>query len=256
MEQSPDDNFAFDHWNDNYSAVLDKDNYQCGRSLAFTIPKTTGNTETCSCRKKGGNFYFLVNTIPDIKQQERVLPHHITLLWDVSLSSVYRDTQKEMELLDEYIRQIGHGQITLVSFSNTLLQQKDYALFPGATGGEPFRSELQHMTYDGGTQLGALDLRKLPGEEFLLFSDGHSTFGNPGIGLSDRPVYTINTSSKADYSNLRYIAQKTGGTFINLSELKISEAKRMLLYRSLQFLGVSKPDPALSECYPSLPAPR
>jgi tetratricopeptide (TPR) repeat protein len=249
MEQSPDDNFSFGEWNNNYNASLDKDDYLCDRSLSFSVPKTPGNMETLM-QKKGGNYYFVINAFPRQEEREKVLPHHITILWDASLSSVYREPKKEIALLNEYIHQIDQGQIILVSFSNTIIRQKDFTFSHG--NWDDCRNELQHITYDGGTQLGALDLRKLPGEEILLFSDGHSTFGGSDMGLSDKPVYTINTSAKADYSNLRYISQATGGAFIDLSVLTLNDAKKRLCYQSLEFLGV-KPDASISECYPSIP---
>jgi hypothetical protein len=37
------------------------------------------------------------------------------------------------------------------------------------------------VEYDGGTQLGILDLQKYSCDEFLLFSDGISNFGEMGF---------------------------------------------------------------------------
>ena len=70
------------------------------------------------------------------------------------------------------------------------------------------KTVLEHVIYDGATNFGNINLANYQEDEFLLMSDGHQTFGEKGIRLSTKPVYCINSSATADYSNLKLIALK------------------------------------------------
>jgi tetratricopeptide (TPR) repeat protein len=142
--------------------------------------------------------------------------------------------------------------VTLVAFSNTVAGPKEFTVSDGHW--QELNKELQNTIFDGGTQMGALDLGKYPGDEFLLFSDGHSNFGSNNIKLTNRPVYTITSSAGADYSYLESIAGRSGGELINLENLSIPAGRDRLFYQTLHFMGVKAAE-GLEESYPSLPTP-
>ncbi|HZX58748.1 MAG TPA: TonB-dependent receptor plug domain-containing protein, partial [Mucilaginibacter sp.] len=89
-------------------------------------------------------------------------------------------------------------------------------------------------------------------DEFLLMSDGHQTFGEKSIKLVNKPVYCINSSATADYSNLKWIALKTGGELIDLISEDTDKALASLTTEPLRFLGI-KDGNSIEENYPSLP---
>jgi hypothetical protein len=83
-------------------------------------------------------------------------------------------------------------------------------------------------------------------------SDGHQTLGNKEMQLSNKPVYCINSAAGADYSNLKFIAGKTGGLVIELQNETIVTALKKLTNEPLRFLGI-KENELVKEYYPSIP---
>ncbi len=242
------DNLRFDHRQNTYSAVISRDNYVPGHSLSFSIPKPNDASEVM-LQEQGNKYYYFVNTILHPQVKDKLLPHSISLLWDASLSGAARDTAKEYALLNAYFKKVNNAEITLVLFSNAVISTKKYTL----TGGDwqQLKHDLAAVTYDGATNFGCLNLSNYPADEFLLMSDGHQTFGDKQLRFNGRQVYCINSSSLADYSNLKFIALKTGGELIDLATDNNDKALANLTSQPLRFLGI-KGD-AMDENYPSLP---
>jgi hypothetical protein len=158
------------------------------------------------------------------KLSAKPLPHSIGLLWDASLSGANRDIKKELALLDAYFKKVNNARVHLIAFSNTILKNQTYAITNG--NWDVLKTELEQTTYDGATNLAKLDLSKYPADEFLLMSDGHQTFGEGQMKLSGKPIYCINSSATADYSNLKLIALKTNGELIDLTRDDNESVKR------------------------------
>ncbi len=53
-------------------------------------------------QQSGNHYFYVASAFPQQKKLEKPNPHHITLLWDNSLSGLKRDQKKELELLDAY----------------------------------------------------------------------------------------------------------------------------------------------------------
>jgi len=239
----------FDHRRNTWSASIEKSNYVPGRSLSFSIPKPKDAADVM-LQEQGNKYYYSVNTSVPAQSIPKPLPHQVGLLWDASLSGTNRDIKKEMALLDAYFKKIGEGSVTLVEFSNTIIKTQKYAISAGRWAA--LQTELEHVTYDGATDFGKLDLSAYPADEFLLVSDGHQTFGDKNISLNNRPVYCINSSPTADYSNLKWLALKTGGALIDLNTEDNNKALESLTTLPLRFLGI-KGGTTMEENYPSLP---
>jgi Ca-activated chloride channel homolog len=251
FEENTDDALQFREWKDNWSASRRWQNYTADRSLAIRVPISPGAAEAMM-QQKGDHYFYTASIFLQPKRIERVLPHHITLLWDASLSSLSRNKKKELALLDAYFGKIGNATLTLVNFSNTAQEPQQFSIANGEW--HALRTALENTVYDGATQFGVLRLEDYPCDEFLLFSDGHSNFGSSDIHLTKTPVYAIVAAAGADYPFLQSIADRSGGGVINLENTGPDRAKDQLLYQSLQFLGV-KPAPGLEESYPSSPTP-
>lgn len=251
FEENPDDALQFKEWKDNWSASRRWQNYTADRSLAIRVPISPGAAEAMM-QQKGNHYFYTASIFLQPKRIERVLPHHITLLWDASLSGLSRNKQKELALLDAYFGKISNATLTLVNFSNTAQEPQQFSIANGEW--HALRTALENTTYDGATQFGALRLEDYPCDEFLLFSDGHSNFGSSDIRLANTPVYAIVAAAGADYPFLQSIADRSGGEVINLENSGPDHAKDQLLCQSLQFLGV-KPAAGLEESYPSTPTP-
>ncbi len=265
FEENTDDALLFNEWKDTWSASRHWQNYQADQSISIRIPKTPGAGEVMM-QQTGNHYFYTASVFMHPGRIERKLPHHITLLWDASLSGLSRNRKKELELLDAYFAKLNNVDVTLVDFSNTVQEPQPFSV----TNGEwhSLRTAIENTIYDGATQFGALDLKKYPCDEFLLFSDGHSNFGSNDIRLDEgaiagaaaaapvvpaaRPIYAIVSAAGADFPFLQSIALRSGGELISLDNTGLPKAKEQLLYQNLQFLGV-KPSAGLDESYPSLP---
>jgi hypothetical protein len=90
---------------------------------------------------------------------------------------------------------------------------------PGGRQTSDLLAYLSDLPYDGGTDLTALDLSS-PAEAgcevWLLFSDGLGTLhpGMPEIG--DIPVVSVTGQAHCNAVMLQYVAQTTGGRYLNL----------------------------------------
>jgi TonB-dependent SusC/RagA subfamily outer membrane receptor len=243
------DNMQFDQHRNTYTASLKKNNYIPNHPVSFSIPKSADPSEIM-IQQQGNKYYYFINTTLQAPMVNKPAPHHIGLLWDASLSGTNRDIQKELSLLDAYFRKISSAEITLITFSNKILKTKNYWLRNGQWS--ELHSELEHTVYDGATNFGNINLSQYAADEFLLMSDGHQTFGEKAIKLNKVPVYCINSSVTADYSNLKLIALKTGGELIDLLKDDTDKALAGMTTRSLHFLGL-KSSGQTEENYPSLP---
>ena len=246
-----DEQLQFGEWKDSWTLSHQWDHFQANKSIDISIPQAPG-AGAILMQQSGNHYFYVASVFPEQKKIEKPAPHHVTLLWDASLSGLQRDRKKELDLLDAYFSRLKNVEVTLVEFSNTVAGSKEFTVSDGHW--QALNKELQNTIFDGGTQMGVLDLGKYPGDEFLLFSDGHSNFGSNNIKLTNRPVYTITSSAGADYSYLESIAGRSGGELINLENLSIPSGRDLLFYQTLHFMGV-KAGEGLEESYPSLPTP-
>ncbi|MDF2187495.1 VIT domain-containing protein [Paraflavitalea sp. CAU 1676] len=249
IEEEPGDDLQFKAWNNNYNASLKKEHFLPEHSLSFTIPQPADHLGVMM-QESGGNYYFLVNCFPKQDKRDKPKVDEATVIWDASLSGLNRETKKELDLLDKYIDYNKNLTIHLTTINNGFRKVGSYRITNGDWS--TLRKAIEQLTYDGGTNFSRISYPA--SDEYLLFSDGMSSLSIQDIPLPNKPVYAISSSPKSDFSQLQYIAQKTGGAFINLGVLKPGEAAPLLTQQSLQFLGI-KPNRAISETYPSLPKP-
>ncbi len=248
IDSTNNDNLQFNNHQHIYFASIEKRNYLANHPLSFIIPKPIDASEVMA-EQFGNKYYFFVNTNLRSQTINKPLPHKIGLLWDVSLSGSNRDTKKEFALLDAYFKRIGNAEINLVEFSNAIRENKRFNISNGDWSA--LKTEIGNAIYDGATDFGNLNLSQYDEDEFLLLSDGHQTFGEKGISVGSKPVYSINSSASADYSNLKWISLKTGGELVDLVKFDNEKALTTLTTQPLRFLGI-KNGAGIEESYPTL----
>ncbi|MEP7143573.1 MAG: VIT domain-containing protein [Ferruginibacter sp.] len=239
----------FDKANNVYTANLHKTSYVPEHSLSFSIVKPLDATEVM-LQEFENKYYYLINTRIEKKEQEKQVPKNITLLWDASLSGVNRNIKIETALLDAYFKKVNSANLELIVFSNKIYSIKKYMLQNG--NWDELKKAIDSIQYDGATNLSSIQPAKLAGDEFLLMSDGHQTFGINNIQPGSKPVYCINSSASADYSNLKYIALKTGGAVIDPQKEGLTVSLKKLTTVPFQFMGI-KQNNDVEENYPSVP---
>lgn len=245
------ESLQFTNSNNVYSATVHKADYVPGHTLSFSIFKPQDAMEVM-LQEFENKYYYLINSRLQNPGREKALPAAIGLLWDASLSGNNRNRNQELELLDAYFKKTNNAVVNLVVFSNSIKQTAQFKMQNGDW--DELRKVIEKIRYDGATNLGNLNLKNIRADEFILISDGHQTLGSKEMQLSNKPVYCINTSAAADYSNLKFIAGKTAGLLIDLNSVSVTEALQQLTTEPFRFLGIRQND-FIKENYPSIPVP-
>lgn len=249
LEEEPDDELQFKVWNNNYTASMAKEHFVPEHSLTITIPKSPDNTEVMM-QESGGNYYFLVNCFSQQERRAKTKPREITVIWDASLSGLNRDIKKELQLLGQYLEHHDNLLVNLAILNNAFRKAGEFEVRNG--NWNELKNAIEKLAYDGGTNYSRISYPA--SDEYLFFTDGLSSLSDGEMSLPGKPVYTISSAPRSDFSYLQYIAQKTGGAFINLDALKTAEAATLLTQQPFQFIGI-KPNRQVSETYPSMPKP-
>ena len=245
-------NLSFEKWNESYIADFQARQFLPNKQIGFTVPRDKRKQKSFVFRDSlSQKQFFYTHFIPDNPRKKRRLPHRVTLLWDASASGDNRDIDKELTVLDGYFSAIKNATIQLVTFSNTILEEKSFTLKNGHWEG--LKEYLKKIDYDGGTQLGVLDLNRYSCDEFILCSDGLSNFGEAEMKLGHTPVVVINSSPNANHAYLQFIADSSKGRYVDLTTLPTQQAVDLLLHKPLFFMGAVREEGEVTELYPSIP---
>ena len=247
LSEQPDGSFGLKANGNTYVGEINKTNYQPKNGLTISLPKRNDLPEV-QMQKASNGYYFLVNVFPKNESRPRQWANHIGLIWDNSLSGLQRDTKKEIELLGLIIAKKQNLTISLATLNNRFKNSGTFIISNG--NWTKLKDALEKIVYDGGTNFSAVNQQSIQADEYILFSDGFSTFGKNTLTLN-KPVHSINTASKADYSTLKYISLKTGGQFINLNAISTNDGFNQLSEENLQFLGI-KNSVDVRQTYPSI----
>jgi tetratricopeptide (TPR) repeat protein len=260
------ENFQFKQWRESYLAQAEFKDYLPNKQLTFTLPKEANRqrifveTDPSTALPSAAlhstaptvrGSYFYLNLDPKLLQAGKKLPQKICLLWDVSGSVASRDIEKELAVLDGYFQKIGNLTVDVVRFSNAVEAPQPFTVKDGKW--TELAQHLKSLPYDGGTQLGALDLNALTCDEFILSSDGISNFGAADITLAKTPLIVLNSSLTAEHSYLQYLARATGGVYLNLTTLKPAQALSLLSTQPYTFISATYAKDLITETYPGLP---
>ncbi|MDQ0636789.1 hypothetical protein QF042_000354 [Pedobacter sp. W3I1] len=247
LGEQPDGSFDLKANGNTYVGEINKTNYQPKNGLTIHLPKRNDLTEV-QMQKASTGYYFLVNVFHKTESRIKQWSNQIGLIWDVSLSGLQRNTEKEIELLDLIIKQKQNLTIQLGIVNNGFKNAGTFVISNG--NWTQLKDKLKNLVYDGGTNFSAINPKSLQADEYILFTDGLSTFGKNTVSLN-KPVHCINSVLKADYSTLKFISMKTGGQFVNLNSTSVTEAFKQLNQQNLQFLGI-KNGANVRQTYPSM----
>ena len=247
--EQPDGSFSFAGNSRIYEASMQKTKFKPTKALTINLPKDTESPEITMQRNTDGSYYFLINAFQKNEERPKTWSDRIGIIWDNSLSGLFRDKNKELALLDKIISQKQNLTVELGLLNISFRKAKSFTISNGEWS--ELKSFLQDMTYDGGTDFSRLNERTLAADEYLLFSDGLSTFGQNTVQIN-KPVYSICSSLKADFSSLKGLSNRTGGKYVNLAATSVDDAFGQISRHNLQFLGIQEKS-LVSEVYPSAP---
>ena len=217
--------------------------------LTIRVPKKKDEIESFMQKRNGENYFYLHTFLPP-STRAKTLPKKIAVIWDVSLSGLYRNVAKEISLLSAYLKKSNNVSVELYTLNNTFQSGGNFQIQNG--NASDLLQKLRRFTYDGGTDYSKIKLSKV--DETIVFSDGMPTLSDYKPFSAADLVYAISSSTKADYSVLRSITENNGGVFINLLNATESEAMDALTKQTLRFLGIKDND-GIKEHYPSTPTP-
>ena len=240
------ENIEFEEWQENFVAKKTFMHFTPNKQLGFSIPH--GNQTHSLCEKVEGVNYFFTSFQPKRFSKNKKKATKTLLIWDVSSSGKNRNHKKEITLLDEYLKKNKGTKLELITFSNTIHRKELFTDF------NSLKTQLTNLNYDGGTQLGSVDLSKVDADEILLFSDGVSNFGETEIKNGHIPIYTITSSNKSDFSSLKFLSLNSGGVFINLNQSSIKNSLNLLSKTPYRLIGYDVLEGNVHEIYPKTEA--
>jgi Ca-activated chloride channel family protein len=208
---------------DGYSARIERNDFIASGFLEATARQSGASAWA---GEFGGARYFFAELPVRATALPRRLPKAVALVWDSSASGAQRDHGREFALLDTYFGRMGDGVVRLQRVRETVSAPEEFRI----SGGQwrALRTALEQTVYDGATNLGAL--APLAGtEETLLFSDGLSNFGDPLSPKLAGRVFAISAAARANAPLLRFLAEASGGRFIDLLADSRAQAADKLL---------------------------
>lgn len=242
-----DDSFSFQKKGNQWIAEISKDNFSPRESLKIDIPKNKESANILLQKASEGKSYFAANVPADFPVTNKPNSQKIAIIWDNSFSGSKRNRNKELEFLNTYFSDNKNVSVSLVALNNTLEKSEEFIISEGDWS--PLKNRILTMKYDGGTDFGAL--KEINGvDEYLLFSDGISNFGDLKIKFK-KPLNSISSTPTTNFTLLKLLANQSGGNFINLNELNASAALKMYKKQPVKFLGF-KENPNIQEVFPSI----
>jgi tetratricopeptide (TPR) repeat protein len=247
-------NLSFTQWNDSYVANFEQNNYTPDKQISLAFPHINDKPTVFTARKNNNSdsSYFYLNIRPQLSAEKKVLPKKVTLLWDNSNSARNRDIEKEIAIVDDYIKKIGNLTVKLVPFNIKTGKVETFNIVNSDFN--KLNAALKNINFDGGTSFGCIDFSKFNSDEILVISDGLSNFGNLEPLFSTTPVITINSSITANHDFLTYLAQRSGGLYVNLNKLTNTQALQLLTSNNFHFISAQINNGNITDSYPSIPS--
>ena len=220
---------GFTNWKNTYKTSFKKENYIANKSILVKMPLISSDEKLSISPEY---FYFYKTLTPAIKKRKK--PKKITLYWDVSLSMINRNLEKETALLDAYFKSLQNVSVQFIAFSNTIVKKEKYTVRKG--NWESLKEKLRETIYDGATSFTTIENLKDKSDVILLSSDGITTLSNTSFS-KQASVFVINSTTEAAHENLLTIAKRTKGAYVNLNTTSIDEGFSSLTNASFEYLG-------------------
>lgn len=245
--ENPDGNFAFQKQGNQWIAEISKTDFTPNESLKVTIPKNQNSSNVVLQKASGDKFYFATNVGLDFPVKEKLKSQKIAIIWDNSFSGSKRNRDKELDFLNAYFADNKNVSVSFSLLNNTFEKAEEFNISQG--NWSELKARILNLKYDGGTDFGALkELNEV--EEYLLFSDGISNFGDLTMKFK-KPLNSISSTPTSDFNLLKLLANQSGGNFINLNELDTQLALKTYKKLPIRFLGF-KENPNMQELFPNI----
>ena len=235
-----------------YISEVSKRNFTLNQNIALTFPKIE-KPQTISATQGSKSYFYGNIALSDTKAKSRPTPKEIGLLWDASHSAIQRDRAKEFAFLDAYFKELKDTKVVLSTFNIHSAKPLTFEVKNG--NWQALKSHLESLQYDGATDGNAIDFN-LKTDEILLFSDGIFNFGSKEFSVNEVvkqakiPVSVVNASAVANTPKMQYLANATGGSFIDLTTLTTEQALNVVRTVPFQLLNIEVKSGKVAKIFP------
>ena len=181
-----------------------------------------------------GECFFCISALSQEKVAvDKWVARNIAIAWDASGSRV--QIENDLEFLKALLESWQTLTVHLQVFRNQIEEQIHVFEIRSGDSTELVQF-LKSLPYDGATDLASLDFSSFPAAEceaWFLFSDGMDTVNGTLPVISDKRVYAINSSRKGNAPYLEYLADQSGGGYINLLNTKPTEAVEQIFSKTV-----------------------
>ena len=235
-----------------YISEVSQQNFTLNQNIALTFPKIE-KPQSISATKGNKTYCYGNIALATAQPKNRPIPTEIGILWDASHSAINRDRAKEFAFLDAYFKALKNVKVVLSSFN---IRTDKTLTFEVKNGNwQALKSHLENLPYDGATDGNAIDFN-LKTDEILLFSDGIFNFGSKDFSVNDAvkqaktPITVVNASAVANTPKMQYLANATGGSFIDLTTLSTEQALKAAQTVPFQLLDIEVKNGKIANIFP------
>ena len=235
-----------------YISEVSQQNFALNQNIALTFPKIE-KPQTISATKGNKTYCYGNIALATAQPKNRPTPKEIGLLWDASHSAANRDRAKEFAFLESYFKEVKDVKVILSSFN---IRSDKPLTFEVKNGNwQVLKSHLESLQYDGATDGNAINF-SLKADELLLFSDGIFNFGSKEFSVKEvvkqakTPITIVNASAVANTQKMQYLANATGGSFIDLTTLTTEQALKAAQTVPFQLLDIEVKNGKVAKIFP------
>lgn len=241
------DEIKFNKESNAYTTAVNFKNYLANEMFGFTMPLPEDSREVITETIDGEN-YFSINRNIELPQDIYLEADKITILWDCSHSSQYRNFEKEFKLLQEYFNQNKNCEVELITFNYKIKSKENFTIYNSNIN--ELKAKLEKVKYDGGSNFDCINIANTSADAVLLFSDGISSIGNSKPVTSKAPVYAVTSTMMNNAPYLYELSLRSGGNYINLLSNEDDKAAKLLTNKSYRLISVEYNPIEISEIYP------
>ena len=235
-----------------YISEVSQQNFTLNQNIALTFPKIE-KPQTISATKGNKTYCYGNIALATAQPKNRPTPKEIGLLWDASHSAANRDRAKEFAFLESYFKEVKDVKVILSSFNIRTDKPLTFEVKNG--NWQALKSHLESLPYDGATDGNAINF-SLKADELLLFSDGIFNFGSKEFSVKEvvkqakTPITVVNASAVANTQKMQYLANATGGSFIDLNTLTTEQALKAAQTVPFQLLDIEVKNGKVAKIFP------
>lgn len=244
---SPDPALAFDRAGDAWMASFERSDVQPRRELSFRIPQPAGTPGWMLARdaRDPERTTWVARVPTGLPAGGGLLPapRHIVVFYDASGSARERDRERELSVLERYLRGLDRVRVDLVAFRDSAEPVRRFDLRNGDA--RALLDTIRALPLDGGSSYGAIDFGLAARAQLaLVIGDGLGNFGEaeprwPQAHRDGGPVvHVLHAAQRLEPARLDAIARRGGGARIDLLRLAPDAAVAALGRQPWRLLAV------------------